>query len=60
MSAAMKSHLLQLLDKAGSLEYTKAALRDLQEEIMTELEEVERLFGRKNWILRLLLMGLKI
>ncbi|KAE8446357.1 hypothetical protein EG329_012106 [Mollisiaceae sp. DMI_Dod_QoI] len=60
MSAAMKSHLLQLLDKAGSLEYTKAALRDLQEEIMTELEEVERLFGRKNWILRLLLMRLKI
>jgi geranylgeranyl pyrophosphate synthase len=60
MSPAMKNHVLDLLEKSGSLEYTSQVLKNMYQEILDTLSEVEAAYGRENRSLRKLLEMLKL
>ena len=54
-----KELVLHHLREAGSMEYTRRLLEDLQCQIDEELARLERVMGGENWILRLLMSKLK-
>ena len=58
MLTAMKLHMLEHLEKAGSFEYTRKTLERLQEQMNDQLHKVEKMTDCENWILRLLLYKL--
>jgi hypothetical protein len=60
MSTDMKKLIIDDINKAGSLEFAKGVLGGLYEDVLNELEVVEKRAGIENWILKLLLYRLKI
>ena len=56
----LKQVVLEQLKRTNSLEYTKMTIKALQDEIDKELEEVERVSGMENYILRLLVERLRV
>ena len=60
MQPDMKRFVIQRLEEAGSLEYTKGVLDGLYEELKQELSAVEERAAGKNWILRLMFHRLKL
>ena len=48
------------MSETKSLEYTKACLNTLYDEINSELEAVEKEFAAENYILKLLLEKLRV
>lgn len=60
MPLGMKKLFIARLKEAGSLEYTKSVLEKLHQELEIELERIEGLTGVKNWILRLMLLRLRV
>ncbi|CZR58890.1 uncharacterized protein PAC_08782 [Phialocephala subalpina] len=60
MSPAMKNHVLDLLEKSGSLDYTSQVLKNMYQEILDTLSEVEAAYSRENRSLRKLLEMLKL
>lgn len=60
MSKEMKLHALELLEKSGSLEYTKETLRRLQTQIEAQIRKIEKITNTENWILRLLVHKLSL
>jgi hypothetical protein len=53
-------HVLEQLDRAGSMAYTRDTLKKLQEQFHDDLEKIEDATGRENWILRALLQKLEL
>ncbi|KUJ13672.1 terpenoid synthase, partial [Mollisia scopiformis] len=60
MSLAMKGHILDMLENAGSLEYTRKALEKLYEEILGKLKDIESDFRGENAELRHILAKIKL
>jgi geranylgeranyl pyrophosphate synthase len=60
LSPEAKCHILDILRNAGSLEFTKLALKQLDRDLRTELGLVEGLSGRKNTVLRGLIDKMQI
>ena len=60
MSKEMKLYALELLEKSGSLEYTKETLRRLQTQIEAQIRKIEKITNTENWILRLLVHKLSL
>ncbi|GKZ29620.1 hypothetical protein AbraIFM66950_005774 [Aspergillus brasiliensis] len=50
-SFEMKTFILGLLERSGSLEATRGVLHDLSVEMMRQLEMIESVTGVKNWML---------
>ena len=60
MSFEMKSIVLGMIQEAGSLDYVKKVLKDLQDAIDIEIKKVEEASGVVNYVLRLLVERLRI
>jgi len=58
LSRELKSHVLELMEKAGSMVYTRELLGVLETELKAEIEKLERQTGVENPIMRLLLVSL--
>ena len=58
LSRELKSHVLELMEKAGSMVYTRKLLGALETELEAEIEKLERQTGVENPIMRLLLARL--
>lgn len=58
-SPEMKTFILGVIERSGSLEATRSVLRDLSVEMMRQLEKIERLTGVKNWLLGSILAKLQ-
>ncbi|THC95565.1 hypothetical protein EYZ11_004937 [Aspergillus tanneri] len=56
----VKQWILDKLRQKGSLEYTLSVVRELYGALWRELEDLEGVTGRKNWMLRMLLQRLKV
>jgi hypothetical protein len=56
----MKVQVLEILESAGSLEYTRALLGQLDVEIKRQLAEIEQLSGIENKGLRMLVSKLSL
>ncbi|RDA94543.1 hypothetical protein CP533_2747 [Ophiocordyceps camponoti-saundersi (nom. inval.)] len=55
-----KMLILDMMRESGSLEYTKAVLRKLEDVIETEVQKAEGVMETRNYMLRLLVESLKI
>ncbi|KIN03517.1 hypothetical protein OIDMADRAFT_177678 [Oidiodendron maius Zn] len=60
LSSDLKRLVIKRLEETGSLEYTKGMLDGLHEELKQEIDAVEKRMGSKNWILRLMMLRLKV
>lgn len=60
LSPDLKRLVIKRLEETGSLEYTKGMLDELHEELKQEIDAVEKRMGSKNWILRLMMLRLKV
>jgi hypothetical protein len=60
MSKELKIAVLEHLERAGSLEYTRNTLRDMNIRIETLVDRIEATTGCKNWILQLFVQKLAI
>lgn len=60
MSPIMKLHIVDMLDKAGSLDYTKKVLEALHKDIMGKVAEIETKTGIENVLLRELMEKLQV
>jgi hypothetical protein len=58
ISAPLKHLVLQHLKESGSLDYTKDGLQRFERQITGDIERLENLTGRKNWVLRLCMQKL--
>ena len=55
----MKQLALDEMRECGALDKTKEVIKDLRVEIDGQVGTIERLFGRENWVLRLLMHKLR-
>ncbi|EDU48658.1 geranylgeranyl pyrophosphate synthetase [Pyrenophora tritici-repentis Pt-1C-BFP] len=60
LSYEQKLLVLEQLDCAGSMTYTRETLKRLQGEVHKDVKKIEDMTGKENWILRALLQKLKI
>lgn len=60
MTAEAKKLVLGALEKAQSIAYTRTVLAEIYERIQTEIADVERHFGKENFLLRVLLERLRV
>jgi hypothetical protein len=60
MSPNMKIHILDMLKKAGSLDYTKKVLEALHKDIMDKLSAIEVSTGVDNVLMRELMDELRV
>lgn len=60
LPAELKLHMLDILNRAGSLDFTKFALEQLERDLGTELQMVETMTGSGNPILRSLMQKMKV
>lgn len=60
MPPIMKLHILDMLEKAGSLDYTKKVLEALHKDIMGQVAEIEAKTGIENVLLRELMEKLHV
>lgn len=60
LSMPLKLLTLQRLKSSNSLEYTKDTLKRLERGVDGTIEELERLTGRKNWVLRMCMAKLSV
>lgn len=60
VSQEMKRLVRENLEDAGSFEFTRAAIQQLYAEMKAELTKMEETAGVENWILRLLMLQLKL
>jgi dolasta-1(15),8-diene / delta-araneosene synthase len=60
LSSDLKRLVIKRLEETGSLEYTKGMLDGLHEELKQEIDAVEKRMGSKNWILRLMMLRLRV
>jgi ophiobolin F synthase len=58
LSRELKLHVLELMEKAGSMVYTRKLLSVLETELEAEIEKLERQTGVENSIIRLILVRL--
>lgn len=56
----LKLLTLQRLKSSNSLEYTRDTLKRLERGVDRTIEELERLTGRKNWVLRMCMAKLSV
>lgn len=55
-----KQLILEMIKRAGSMEYTLSAIRCLEKEVEAEVDKLERETGIENWELRVLVRLLKV
>ena len=60
LSHGHKILILQQLDQAGSFQYTKDTLKQIQGRVDGQLTQLEHITGLDNWILRALLQKLEV
>jgi ophiobolin F synthase len=60
MTPEAKRLVLDQINRYSSLEYTRGVAKSLKAKIELELQKIEELTGKKNWILRLLVEVLKL
>lgn len=60
VSPEMKQLVKEKLEAAGSLDFTRMAIRELYLKMEDEQGKMEEVAGIKNWILRLLMLQLRI
>lgn len=60
MCVEMKSLVLEMLRDAGSLEYVRQVLKELEDAIDAEIRRVEEIVGEENFVFRLLVERLKV
>jgi geranylgeranyl pyrophosphate synthase len=60
LSDEQKWWVLEQLDRAGSMVYTRDTLKRLQRQINDGVKRIEDATGRENWILRALLQRLEV
>ncbi|KAJ4398409.1 geranylgeranyl pyrophosphate synthetase [Neurospora sp. IMI 360204] len=60
LSMPLKLLTLQRLKSSNSLEYTRDTLKRLERGVDATIEELERLTGRKNWVLRMCMAKLSV
>jgi geranylgeranyl diphosphate synthase type 3 len=60
LSSELKLHMLDILSRAGSLDFTRLALEQLENDLSTELERVEIAADSRNPILRGLVEKMKV
>lgn len=60
MTPEAKRLVLDQMNRYNSLEYTRGVAKGLEAKIELELQRIEELTGKKNWILRLLVEVLKL
>lgn len=60
LNEAHKKLVLQRLRESGSVAHTREVLHGLERAVDEQVDQLERITGRENWVLRLSLWKLKV